>query len=127
VPAEGIRAGVADQRFERLPIAGRMAARALDEAEQPGRAPGVQPGKRPAGAGVFQLDVIGAHQIDRGDIDQPVPQHIRAQQHLAVAALEATKINLVLGQHNPIRGVLADESAAYEHPTPTNPRHDPGH
>ena len=99
----------------------------LDQPEQPWWAAGVQPRKHPPGAGVFQLDVIGAHQLHGGHIDQPVPQHIGAQQHLTVAALETAKVNLVLGQHNSVRGVLVNGFAADEHAPPADPGHDPGH
>ena len=118
---------MADQRLECLPIAGRMPAGALDQPEQPRWAAGVQPRKHPPGAGIFQLDVIGAHQLHGADIDQSVPEHVGAQQHLTVAAFEAAKVNLVLGQHNPTRGVLVDGFAADEHVTPADTRDDPGH
>jgi len=118
---------VADQRFESLPIAGRMPAGAFDQAEEPRGAPGVQPYERPPGAGVLQLDVVGAHQLYGCDIDQPMAQHIGPQQHLTFAALETAKINLVLGQHNSIRRELVNGLAADEHIPPSDSGHDPGH
>ena len=56
-----------------------------------------------------------------------MPQHVGAQQHLTVAALKPTHINLVLGQHNPARRVLGDGPATHEYLPTTNPGHDSGH
>ena len=106
--SHGIGVRVADQRLERLPIAGRMPAGALDQPEQPWWAAGVQPRRHPPGAGVFQFDVVGAHQLHGCHVDQSVPEHIGAQQHLTVAALKAAKVNLVLGQHNSVRSELVE-------------------
>ena len=56
-----------------------------------------------------------------------MPQQIGAQQHLTVAALKTAKVNLVLGQHNPVRGELVNRFAADEDTPPADPGHNPGH
>ena len=116
-----------DQRLERLPVPGSLPARRLEEAEQPGWAPGVQPRQNPSLTGIFKFDVVGAHQLARRHIDQPVPEHIGPQQHLAVAAFKGPQVDLVLRQHNPAWRVLVNGSAPDEHPPPADPGHDPGH
>jgi hypothetical protein len=46
----------------------------------------------------IEFNIVGAHQFARRDIDQPVPEHVAAQQHLTLTALEPPQVNLVGGQ-----------------------------
>ena len=98
----GNRLAVSDQRFKGLPIARRVAAGCLQQSEQTGRAAGVQSRQHPARSAVFQFDVVGAHQLTRGHVDQPVAENIGSQQHLTVAALEPSQVNLVVHQDYPV-------------------------
>ena len=98
----------------------------LDQPEQRRWPAGIQPCDHPPGARVFEFDVIRAHQIRGGHIDQPVAQHVGAQQHLTLAALEAAEVNFVLGQDDSFRSELVNGLGADEHPTPAEPGHNPG-
>ena len=57
------------ERASARETAARVAAGSFDQPEEPRWAPGVEPGKHPTGRGVFQLDVVGANQLDGGHID----------------------------------------------------------
>ena len=99
----------------------------LDQPEPPWWAAGVQPRNHPSGAGVFQLDVIGADQFHGGHVDQSVSQYVGAQQHLTVATFKTAQVNFVLGQHDSVRMVLANGFAADEHLPAADFGDDPGH
>jgi hypothetical protein len=66
-----------------------------EEAEQPARAtPGVHPGKHPLRAIPVQLQVRGPYQPGVLHVDQPMAEHVRAEQNLALAPFELAQVQL---------------------------------
>ena len=99
---------MADQRLERLPVLAGMTLAGLDQSEESGRPAGVEAGHHPAFVGFGQLDVPRPHQFGIGDVDQPVPEDVLAEQNLAFATFESPQVDLGLGQHHPFLGELRD-------------------
>ena len=118
---------VPDQRLEGLPVPARVPTPGFDQTEEPGRAAGVEAGQHPPGSGVFQLDVIGMHQLRRRDVDQAVIEHIRAQQHLPVAALEPAQIHLVLREVDPLLDEHRGLGSGHIHLATADADHQTGH
>jgi len=85
----------------------------------PQRAPaaGVDPSHLPPATPGGELDVPGGDQPTRLHADHPPPEHVAAQQHLALAALEAEQAEGLAGElHSPLRHltdpVLRDEEVS---------------
>src|SRR5664280_1978822 len=62
----------------------------------------------PGALGKRQLDVAGSGQPSAGHIDQPVPENVLAQEHLAAAPLKTAEIELISRELNSARLELGD-------------------
>ncbi len=118
---------MSDQWFKGLPIAGSLAAGCLQQSEQTRRPPGVQSGQHQTVFAVFEFDVVGAHQLTRGHVDQAIPEYVGSQQHFTVPALEPSQVNLVVYHGYPVWIESLNRSAADEHPPAADRGHDAGH
>jgi len=103
-------ARMADQRLEPGPVTeylpaglvrvlpGRLPARAK-QPEQPARpAARVHPRQHPLPVTGLQLKVGRAHQVRGLHVDQPVPEHVGPEQHLALAPLESPQVDPGTGE-----------------------------
>ena len=97
-----------DQRLEGLPVPAGVSAAGPDQTEQPRGRPGIEPGQYPPRPGVVEFDVVGVHQLGGRHVDQPMIEHIGAQQHLPGAAFKSAQVHLVLRQHDAVLGQFAD-------------------
>ena len=106
--AQARAAGVPDQRLEPGPVAERapglvVAVPAGQPPEPAGPAVGVHPGEHPlltpvGGPLLAQLQVVRPDQVGALHVDEPVAQHVPAQQDLAVPALEPAQVELGAGE-----------------------------
>ena len=72
---------------------------AAEKSEQPVRPPaGVDRGEHPAAVHAGQLEIARTDQARTADVDEPVPEHVGAQQHLAVAPFEPAQVDFGAGQ-----------------------------
>jgi len=118
---------MSDQWFKGLPVAGSLAAGCFQQTEQPGRAPGVQSGQHQTVFAVFELNVVGAHQLTRCDVDQAISEYVGSQQHFTVPALEPTQVNLVVHHGYPAWIESLNRSAPDEHSPAADGGDDAGH
>jgi hypothetical protein len=100
-PAQQRTARVPDQRLEIRPVL-EVVRPGIDRADQPhqpaGTAVGVDSGKHPVPVQAAQFEVGSLDQVRARHVDQAVPEHVGAQQHLAIAPLELTQVEHRAGQ-----------------------------
>lgn len=101
---------VPDQRLELPPVPSRV--RPLPTAGPTGqaqrRSAGVHDIQDPVLPAAGQAQVTRADQTGPADVDQAVPEHVRAQQRLAVATLEPAQIETGTAEADHVPGECAD-------------------
>ena len=88
-----------DERLDRRPVHESLTLDAT--AEQPAAQTAgarVDSGDDPASVLEPQLDVMRDDEASRVDADQPAPEHVVAEQYLALAALEVGEVEILSGE-----------------------------
>jgi hypothetical protein len=95
-PAQQRAALVPDERLEVMPVAEAMPVVLVlrrGQPEQPARAaPGIHSGQDPLAVNPGELQVGGPDQAGILHVDEPVPEHVGAQQHLSFPTLEVPQV-----------------------------------
>src|SRR5664280_3589062 len=94
---------MSDEGLDALPVEQRACRRAASQlprqtSAQRAAQADVYAHDAPGALAEGQLDIAGSGQSSAGDVDQPVPENILAQEHLAAAALETAKVELISGE-----------------------------
>ena len=76
---------------------------------------GVDPGQHPFLRLLPQFEIDGLDQVRAGHVDQAVPKHVGAEQHLAVPALELAQVKPCAGQLQHLAVERADLLERNEH------------
>jgi hypothetical protein len=109
-----------DERFESLPVLAGSSGTGPNEPEQPRRPAGVQARNDPALVAGSKLDVPGPDQDGVGHVDEAMAQDVLTQEDFAVTALEPPKVDLRLGQGDPLLAQFRDPFHGYEYSTPSD-------
>ena len=120
------RRHVRHERLHVLPVQERVApeigtAAAGDQPPQPGLRAAVHTQEPPLPVHLRQHQIVGAHEMAAGDIDEVPAQHVRRQQHLASAALklghvQRADVQLDRVRLQPLHELQPDEHVVLPHP-----------
>jgi hypothetical protein len=118
---------VAHKGFDCGPVheARRVTAASGDPPAEPARS-GIDTGDDPAGIAESQLDVVRHHEAARFDTDEPAAEHVVAEEHLPLPALEMREVQILTCKLDGTLSQLGNPVSGDEELTTRNPGHQAG-
>src|ERR1035437_8785862 len=119
-----------DEGLDALPVEQRARRRAASQSPRQTSAQraaqaDVYAHNAPGALSESQLDIAGSGQSSAGDVDQPVPENVLTQEHLAAAALETAEVELISGELDSARLEHGDHLGGDEEIAPGHVRLEP--